>query len=39
MQLLYTGYISEDMLEVPYHSHELLMLSLNCKSQIKEVKV
>lgn len=36
MQLLYTGYFSKDMPEAPYHSHELLMLHLNCKSQLSE---
>lgn len=33
---LYTGYFSKDMPEAPYHSHKLLMLSLNCKSKLKE---
>lgn len=36
MQWLYTGYSSKDMPEVPYPSHKLLMLSLNCKSQWNE---
>lgn len=33
---LYTGYFSKDMPEAPYHSHKLLMLSLNCKSKLNE---
>lgn len=36
MQLLYTGHFSKDMPEAPYHSHELLMLPRNCKSQLNE---
>lgn len=36
MQLLYTGYFSKDMPEATYHSHELLVLSLNCKSKLNE---